>query len=147
MADTRDQLEAENWVRNEWMPSQYGQKFSKKKVPLTSGGVFEFDAVSDDGTILAAISTSEGTTSSGRRASGKVKKIYSDIYFLLLTKDKRRIIIFTEQSMHERFQKEKTRGRVDHTIEFVCAELPETLINKLRVSRKVASQETGGHEN
>ncbi|MBV9182901.1 MAG: hypothetical protein JO356_16450 [Acidobacteria bacterium] len=52
MADTRIQPEVEDWVRLEWMPAQYGTRFSRERLRLRSGGVFDFDAVSKDGPLL-----------------------------------------------------------------------------------------------
>ena len=49
MADTRAQGKVEAWVRNEWLPREFGQQFLKAKIQLSSGGKFEFDAVSSDG--------------------------------------------------------------------------------------------------
>lgn len=63
MADTRIQLEVEDWVRRNWMPTQYGSKFSRERLPLRSGGVFDFDAVSEDRSIVGTISTSGARTS------------------------------------------------------------------------------------
>lgn len=58
MADTRVQLEVEDWVRREWMPGKFGQSFYRERVGLSSGGVCDFDAVSSDKNVVAAISTS-----------------------------------------------------------------------------------------
>jgi hypothetical protein len=44
MADTRVQLEVEDWVRREWMTTHFGERFSRERVPLSSGGVFDADA-------------------------------------------------------------------------------------------------------
>lgn len=86
MADTRVQLEVEDWVRREWMPRQFGQRFSRERVSLSPGGVFDFDAVGEDGRVVATISTSGAKTSGGKNAVGKMLKVRSDIYFLLLAK-------------------------------------------------------------
>ena len=72
MADTRVQAEVEDWVRKHWMPRTFGVLFYRERVELTSGGVFDFDAVSSDRSIVASISTSGATTSSGKRAVGKL---------------------------------------------------------------------------
>jgi hypothetical protein len=40
MADTRMQLEVEDWVRREWMPGKFGQPFFRERVRLSPGGVF-----------------------------------------------------------------------------------------------------------
>ena len=71
MADTRVQLEVEDWVRENWMKEKYGQQFHRKRVKLVSGGVFDFDAVSEDKTIGACISTS-GANLYWKTCSGKV---------------------------------------------------------------------------
>jgi hypothetical protein len=80
MADTRVQLEVEDWVRRNWMAAQFGTKFSRERLPLRSGGVFDFDAVSDDHSIVATISTSGAKTSGGKHAVGKILKLRSDSF-------------------------------------------------------------------
>jgi len=65
MADTHVQLEAEDWVRRNWMAAQFGTKFSRERLPLRSGGVFDFDAVNEDRSTVATILTS------GAKASGE----------------------------------------------------------------------------
>ncbi|MFV2045429.1 MAG: hypothetical protein ACC700_19630, partial [Anaerolineales bacterium] len=71
MADTRVQAEVEDWVRMHWMPETFGMPFYRERIQLTSGGVFDFDAVNSDRSIVASISTSGATTASGKRAVGK----------------------------------------------------------------------------
>jgi hypothetical protein len=70
MADTRVQVEVEDWVRCNWMASHFGTKFSRERLPLRSGGVFDFDAVSEDRSIVATVSTSGAKTSGGKHAVG-----------------------------------------------------------------------------
>ena len=141
MADTRIALMVEDWVRREWMPTEYGQRFSRERVPLTSGGVFDFDAVSADDRIVANISTSGSRTASGKHAVGKMLKVRSDVYFLLLAKAERRLVLLTERDMYEQWMKEVENGRVPSGIEFAHVEIPSELDSKLRVSRLRASQE------
>jgi hypothetical protein len=69
MADTRCQLECEDWVRQDWMPQRFGQSFHRDRVRLSSGGFFDFDGVSADGATIATISTSGAKTSGGGMAS------------------------------------------------------------------------------
>ena len=101
MADTSVQVMVEGWVRREWLPHRYGQPFSRGRVDLSSGGVFEFDAVSADGTIIANISTSGLKTATGNYGSGKVQKVRSDIFFLLLAKAARKVVLLTEPDMYQ----------------------------------------------
>ena len=141
MADTRIQIEVEDWVRRNWMPQQFGQNFYRERLSLVSGGVFDFDAVSEDHKIVATISTSGSKTATGRHAVGKLLKIRSDMFFLLLVNADRRFVILTEPDMLELCQKEAEGGRVSSSIKFYCAQIPDDLLVRLRSARQVASKE------
>jgi len=141
MADTRIQLQVEDWVRAYWMPRTLGQGFRRERVPLKSGGVFDFDAVSDDGKVVAAISTSGAYTSAGKLAVGKLHKLRSDMLFLLLAEAERRLIILTERDMFDLCCREKEAGRVPAEIEFLHADIPGDLRARLNAARKTASDE------
>ena len=143
MANSSVQREVEEWVRSEYMPNKFGQSFRKCELPLTSGGKFEFDAVSKDGDLIACISTSGAKTQGGRGPAGKLNKLRADMYFLLLTSTKLRIMLFTEQDMYAALLKEKEKGRVANEIELAVVDdsLPEDLRVKLEHARRVASDE------
>ena len=142
MAETSTQHEIEDWIRNIWMPAKFHQDFSQKKLPISSGGIFEFDAVSDDEMIIANISTSSSTTARGKPGIGKIQKIRSDAFFLLLLPhETRKLLIFTEADMADFWKKEKERGRLPHNIEIYPVDLSENLRRKLQSSRKAASDE------
>ena len=141
MADTSTQLIVEDWVRRVWMPERYGQRFSRERISLTSGGVFDFDAVSADGNIVANISTSGSKTASGKHAVGKMLKVRSDIYFLLLAAAERELVLLTELDMYEQWLKEAEKGRVPECIEFVHVKIPSELNLRLQSSRRKASRE------
>jgi hypothetical protein len=141
MADTRCQLECEDWVRQRWMPQCLGQQFHRDRVRLTSGGFFDFDAVSSDGTTVATISTSGSRTSGGKLAVGKLMKIRSDMLFLLLAAPKRSIMILTERDMYDLCMKEVESGRAPRNIEFFHAPLPPDLATKLQIAKRVSSDE------
>ena len=123
------------------MPHKLGQQFSRERVRLSSGGVCDFDAVSSDRRIVAAISTSGAVTAGGKYAVGKLLKIRSDMFFLLLAEAERRIVVLTEKDMYERCIKEVQGGRVPSSIEFVRAEIPLELEARLQISRGTASDE------
>lgn len=142
MADTRVQIEVEDWVREHWMPSVFGIPFFRNRLPLSSGGVFDFDAVNQEKTIAACISTSSGKTARGKHAVGKLLKLRSDMLFLYLAQGlKRRMIILTEKDMFEVCEKEKRGGRVPQEIEFHLATIPKELHSRLRSAQKKASRE------
>ena len=131
----------EDWVRREWMLERYGRRFSRERADLNSGGVFDFDAVSADATIVANISTSGSKTASGNYAVGKMLKVRSDVYFLLLAKADRKLMLLTERDMYERWLSEVEGGRVPDCIEFLHVEIPDDLNLKLKASRRAASRE------
>ncbi|HEY1924875.1 MAG TPA: hypothetical protein VGG58_06460 [Candidatus Acidoferrum sp.] len=141
MADTRVQLEVEDWVRRNWMLTHFGMKFSRERLPLRSGGVFDFDAVSDDRSIVATISTSGSKTSGGKHAVGKILKLRSDMLFLTMVKTSRRVMVLTERDMCDQCEKEAAGGRVPPEIEFVCAIIPDELRIRLVTARQTASIE------
>lgn len=127
-----------NWIRRDWMLQEYDQKFRKRGLPLSSGGVFDLDAVSEDNKIVANTSTSGATTASGRPAVGKLMKIRADMYFLLLVDAERKLVVFSEPDMLELCQREARIGRVPSSIEFVHAKIPGELATRLQGARKVA---------
>ena len=65
MPNTTPQLNIEKYVIEKFLQKKYHQPFTKQKLPMTwkTGGVFETDAVSQDDTIAALISTSTPRTS------------------------------------------------------------------------------------
>ncbi|NMB80865.1 MAG: hypothetical protein GYA14_03515 [Ignavibacteria bacterium] len=141
MANTRTQVEIEDWLRTNWLPEYYGQKFRRERLKLNSGGVFDFDAVSEDDKIVVIISTSSAVTSSGKEGVGKLHKLHSDIMFLLMSDCVKRVILLTENDMYNKCIKEKEAGRMPLQIEFMLASIPEDLAIKLKQAKVVASKE------
>lgn len=143
MADTRVQKKAEGWVLNEFLPSLYGMPFANRKVLLNWGGRFDFDAVSQDGTVVGNISTSSAITASAKLAVGKIQKIKSDTLYLLYAQGaSRRLLIFTESDMYRHFEKEVRNGRFPKGVKLIHAPLPTTLQREIETARRVASDET-----
>jgi len=129
------------------MPGHFGQSFYRERMPLNSGGVFDFDAVSADKTIVASISTSGSRTASGKHAVGKVMKLRSDMLFLLMSDAPRKVIVLCEPDMFALCQREQDGGRAPKEIEFVHAPLPEELATKLLAARKLGSDEVSPLKN
>ena len=126
------------------MSTEFGMKFSRERVKLRSGGVFDFDAVSEDHSIVATISTSGSKTSGGKNAVGKILKLRSDMLILTMVDAKRRVIVLTERDMYDQCEKEAAGGRVPPEIEFVCALIPDGLRHRLVAARSKASEESSG---
>ena len=49
---------------------KYNQKFRRERLLLSPRGIFDFDAVSSDNSIMANISTSSDLTSGGKSTAG-----------------------------------------------------------------------------
>lgn len=146
MADTTVQRQAEAWVIEHGLPSHFpGMSFSGKKLPLTWGGYFAFDAVSQDQSMVVAISTSAARTASGRLATAKFQKLKTDaLYLLHLIADAERLMVFTDVTMHAYFKKAADDGRFPppESIKLLHIPLPAALQAELLVSQKHASRET-----
>ena len=150
MADTTTiGLKVEPWIRDKWLPKQRefkGMLFAPQNLPLSSGGTFEFDAVDmPSKNIAICISTSKRKTRSGKENTGAVHKIRGDMYFLLLAKVERRVIVFTDKDLFDRFEDERiNRRRVAGGIEFMHARLPSNLREVVGRIQQDASSEQGG---
>ena len=118
MADTKAQVEAEKWIRENELPRVFGQRFLQRSLQLRSKGEFKFDAVSDDNKIVAVISTSGGVTAGGKQGTSKLLKIRSDVYWFLMLESQpdRRILVFTDQAMIDLINEEKKEGEVSGRI-------------------------------
>ncbi len=144
MADTSAQRSAEFWIVSHFLPDHfYGTSFSSKKLSLKWGGQFAFDAVSQDGKIVGLISTSAALTASGKQAMAKFQKLKADaLYLLNINSAEQRLMIFTEISMLEHFEKEKMGGRFPPEIMFLHAPLPVDIHSMVLAARHIASTET-----
>jgi hypothetical protein len=140
---TRD---VENWIRNEFLPKKYHQAFAKRKLGVQSGGEFECDAVSEDGTIVCFISTSSSKTTGEKPGAGKLAKIRSDAFWAgsLSEKPQEIVFAFTDKSMMELIKKEKDNGRFPKHIKTFLVALPADLAAKLAEMKKKAADDMKG---
>jgi hypothetical protein len=141
MANSRTYTKAEDWIRREWMPVNFGLRFARERLRLSSGGEFDFDAVSADDRIAAVISCSSGITKSGRAAMPKVHKIRGDCLFLMLASLDRRILLFSDQEFFKLVDTEKKMGRLPQNIELYHVQLPDELEAELDIARQAAIDE------
>jgi len=106
----------------------------------TAPGQHEFDAVSEDGSIIAAIKGHSFKTTGGNLPSAKFASLYQELYFLSLVKAKKRLLIFTNQEMYGDFVK-RSKGKVADGIELVYCELPEPMRREVTTISRKASDE------
>jgi hypothetical protein len=117
------------WMREVYLPKKYQQAFHEKSLELQSKGRVTFDAVSEDGEIVAVISTRTGHEPGGRKNEDDLQKTRSDaLHFLMLDYiPKERLMIFTEQSMIDLVKDEKKRDRFPAALKIVKVKLPPEL--------------------
>ena len=144
MADTRAQGVAQTWVVEHGLAQRFpGVTFAERNVELVWGGVFKFDAVSRDGKIIGAVSTSSARTAGGRHAMAKFQKLKTDALYLLHVKNAEcRVMVFTEADMLAYFEKETRSGRFPPEIELLHVALPDEIQSMVLEARATASKET-----
>lgn len=128
-------------MRREWLPAKFNEQFYRERLPLRSGGVFDFDAVNADKSIAVTISTSASKTASGKYGVAKMNKIRSDVLFLTMAETSKRFVVLTDRSMYDQCMKDRIAGRLPLEIEFLHAVLPAELAAKLAIAQRSASDE------
>ncbi len=144
MADTRAQHAAEMWIVDSALHGIFpGHQFGPKKLALSWGGTFAFDAVSEDEAIVVCISTSAAVTARGKQATAKIQKLKTDaLYLLHLANPARLAMAFSEVSIRDHFEKCQKAGRFPSNIEVLHTPLPPELQERVLVARLAASRET-----
>lgn len=143
MANSAYRHEVERFVCEKWLAARFSQHFTAKEVRLIDGGVFNCDAVSEDGKIIASICSNAGKTSGGRKATPKLMKVRSDILFMLRSAAERRLVITTCEDMHALCEAQRRAGRMPREIEFHLAEIEPEMRVKLRHEHIVSAAEMG----
>jgi hypothetical protein len=118
-----DHHDAEAWVRDCWLPQHLGSQFTARRVQLTWGGMYNCDAVSEDGKVLVAVTTCTGQTATGNNASAKMSKIREDVLFLSGAAAEDRIVVLTDKQMFDRCVTESRNGRMPPEVRFLHAPL------------------------
>jgi hypothetical protein len=118
--------DVENWIRSEFLSKKYHQPFVKRKLGVQSGAEIEFDAVSEDGTIICIISTSPVKTADGQFDTGALAKVREKALWTISLNEKPETIVFacTDKSMLELIKKEKDNGRFPKQIKTLLVKLP-----------------------
>jgi hypothetical protein len=119
--------DVEDWIRNEFLPKKYHQAFAKRKLGVQSGAEIEFDAVSEDGTIVCIISTSPVKTADGQFDTGVLANVREKALWTISLNEKPETIVFvcTDKSMLELVKKEKDNGRFPKQIKMLLVKLQE----------------------
>jgi len=128
------------FVRN-WLKEKYGIAFGRSELPLRDcEGSHDFDAVSSDGSIVGEIKTASGRTSGNKHPSGKRASAFEQLYFLLLTKTKTKLLILTDPEFFKIMQ-ERTSGKIPPDFELLYCPLPAELAALVHNVTTEASEE------
>ena len=140
MADTQlIKKVIEPYIRG-WLAGNFpGHTFSEKKVSLPNG-VFNFDGVSEDGSIVAHFLSSRALTATGNENTGAVRKALVDVQFIKLASAPVRLVVFTDEAFRRKIEKRSSRVGIDG-IEFLYCSLPEELRVQLDANLDACSKE------
>jgi hypothetical protein len=144
MADsTIGTKEFENWIRSEFLPKRYHQAFAKRKLGVQSGAQIEFDAVSEDGTVVCIISLSLVKTADGQFDTSVLANVREKTLWTISLNEKPETIVFvcTDKSLLELVKKEKENGRFPKHIKTLLVKLPADLEKKPAEMKKKAAEE------
>lgn len=143
MANTKYlKTEVEGYVRGE-LQRRFGQPFASTFLRLITGGEHEFDAVSDDRSIVASIKASSGLTSGGRRPNGKYNDNIAELYYLSLVKAEQRFLVLTSPEFHALLLR-KLKDRIAPGLSIMCIPLPEDIQREVDAVVLQASREMRG---
>src|SRR5687768_16131565 len=137
MANTADLEVAFDSTRNS-LRERFGFTFSKRSVRLNPGGQRTFNAVSDDGSVVATISHSSGPTSGGKKPVGKVHAAVAYLFFLSQVEAEYRLLVLTDRSLFEIVERE-VRGALPEGVEVIHLPLAPDVAARVRAVTKAAS--------
>ena len=127
--------EVEPYIRAQ-LETKFGKVFRSQRLPLQAGATREFDAVSDDGSVVVSIKTSSRLTSGGNLPGGKIKAAIADLYYLNLISAPTRWLVLTNAEFYEIFSR-VMNGAVSPGIEVRLMPLSAEL--QSRVDRVIAA--------
>lgn len=145
MAKTTELREVELFIRKQLAKDYRGHTFTEKALSLRKRrdgtyAVHNFDAVSEDNTIVASIKSHSWLTSGGKRPSGKIAEIYQSLYLLTLINAKTKLLILTDRETYEGFLSESD-GKIANGVEIKLYPLPPELQAMVKKVKQRASRE------
>ena len=130
----------EPYVRD-WLGRKFGKVFARRDLPLAGcEGEQSFDAVSEDGKVVACIRFSSGLTSGGKFPTGKRDAALRDLYFLLLANAERKLLVLTDKEFFKLFS-DRRRFKIHSSIDILHCELPTELEKIVKSIRRKATEE------
>ena len=142
MADTTPiKTQIEPYVR-QWLGRQFtGLVFTERRLPLTSGLPYNFDAVSQNAAVVGAILCNRPKTRTGRENTGGVRKALSDVGWLKqLPSETKKVMVFTDSRFCELVGRRAKRLGIQD-IQLLICQLPPALEELLMQVLNEASSE------
>ena len=146
MANTREiWILVEPYVRKELGKLYPEHSFAEKSLRLGrkrdgSFATHNFDAVSEDGTIVATIKSGGWQTSGGKNPSGKIGQIFQSLYFLGLVDAEVKLLVLTDEEAYQGFSR-GTDGKLAKDVQVTFIPLTTDLESTVDRIRQKASQE------
>lgn len=122
MADTtKIKTVIDPYVRS-WLSEQFnGHVFEERPVQLTSGASYSFDAVAEDGSIVASILSNRAETRTGRENTGGVRKALTELGYLKAVPGKiERMMVFTDAGFCQLIRRRASRIGIESIKMIIC---------------------------
>lgn len=140
MANTRYlTTEVEDFVRAH-LALTHGVRFQKRFLMLKTGGMHEFDAVSEDDAIVASIKATSGKTAGGNLPQGKFNNAIAEIYYLSLVSAEVKLLVLTNPSFRALLER-RMAGALPPEIKIDVVILPAVMQQKVDEVLSRASKE------
>jgi hypothetical protein len=115
--------------------------FHRQRVKLQPGGYHEFDAVSDNGRVVASIKTAPGGGSGARHSSTKVTNCIAELYFLSLARANKKLLVLTSAEFHQMFLAAMA-GKIPNGVQVVHIPLPAEIQDRVAAVQRASGDET-----
>ncbi len=111
--------------------------FHRQRARLQPGGYHEFDAVSDNGRIVASVKTA---AAGGRHPAGTLTNCLAELYLLSIVRANKKILVLTSPDFHQMFVAAMA-GKIPNGITVMHVPLPAEI-----QARVVSVQQAGTDE-
>ncbi|HEY7596017.1 MAG TPA: hypothetical protein VH969_22940 [Actinophytocola sp.] len=138
MANTRNLTTAVVDHVRDVLSAQYQTVFHNRRMRLQPGGYHEFEAVSDNGRIVASVKTAAGN---GRHPAGTISNCLAALYFLSLVRAHRKILVLTSPEFHAMFMIAMD-GKIPHGVEIMHVPLPADVQARVAAVQQAGTDET-----
>jgi hypothetical protein len=120
------------------LSAEYQIVFRRQRVKLQPGGYHEFDAVSDNGRVVASVKTAAAT---GRHPGGTLTNCLAELYLLTIVRAHKKILVLTSPDFHRMFMAAMA-GKVPNGIAIMHVPLPAEIQARVESVQQAGTDET-----